>query len=76
MFELLCLLSQQHVLEKAREKGFHDKSFTDDVIQTLFSNIEEILALHERLVMDLDTCLHGTPSYGAAIAQCYLNHVC
>ena len=64
------------MLEKAREKGLYDNSFTDDVIHTLFCNIEEILALHERLVVDLDTCLHGTPSYGTTIAKCYLDHVC
>lgn len=63
-----------HVLEKAREKGLHDNSFTDDVIHTLFCNIEEILALHERLMVDLDACVRGTPSYGTTIAKCYLNH--
>lgn len=63
------------MLEKARQKGQHDNSFSEKIIQTLFCNIEEILALHQQLMADLDSCMGAGASYDTTIAQCYLKHV-
>jgi len=62
------------LLEKARQKGQHDNSFSEKIIQTLFCNIEEILALHQQLMADLDSCMGAGASYDTTIAQCYLKH--
>ena len=63
------------MLEKARQKGENDNSFSEENIQTLFSNIEDILSLHQKLMADLDACMTAGPSFNAPIAQCYLKHV-
>jgi phosphatidylinositol 3,4,5-trisphosphate-dependent Rac exchanger 2 protein len=60
------------LLEKARVKGQHDNTFTESVLQKLFCNIEDILALHRRLMGELKTSLKGGVAYGSPIAGVYL----
>ena len=69
------ILCSQYLLEKARQKGQHDNSFSAKIIQTLFCNIEDILALHRQLIADLESCMGAGASSDATIAQCYLKHV-
>lgn len=72
---VLFACSVQYLLEKARQKGQNDNSFSKEIVQTLFSNIEDILSLHQELMADLDACMTAGPSFNAHIAQCYLKHV-
>lgn len=65
----------QVLLAKAREKGQHDNTFTDSVLQRLFCNIEDILDLHRRLVAELKACVKGGAVYGTAIAGVYSKFV-
>lgn len=74
------VLYTQHILEKAREKerNPHESTFTAENIQTLFCNIEEILAVHQSLIKDLEEIVgHGSkgPVYETEVASCYLKHV-
>lgn len=74
----------QHILQKAREIAEHektlaenDKSFTPEIIDTLFCNIEEILAFHRELMTQLNSCLGSKgAAYDTQIAQCYVSKVC
>ena len=68
-------LPRQHLLEKAREKGAHDNTFTEHNLSILFCNIEQLLSFHRQLVADLDSCLARGASYEAPIARCYLKFV-
>ncbi len=52
-----------------------DNSFTEEAISTMFCNIPDILALHQRLVEELDRCMPNGPAYTATIAQCYVKFV-
>ena len=63
------------LLEKARVKGQHDHTFTESVLQKLFCNIEDILALHQRLVAELEICLKGGAAYTSCVAGVYLKFV-
>lgn len=73
----------QHILQKAREKCEHEKdkmesekSFTPDMIRTLFCNIEEILAFHKDLMIQLNTLIESKgPAYDTKIASCYTKQV-
>ena len=65
----------QVLLEKARAKGKQDNTFTESVLQKLFCNIEDILALHRRLLSELRTCVKGGVSYSSPIAGGYLKFV-
>lgn len=66
----------QCILEKAKEKGGYDNSFTVEKIQKLFCNIEQILDFHRSLMIELSACVGNKgPSYETLIAQCYLKHV-
>ena len=56
-------------------KGQHDNTFTESVLQKLFCNIEDILALHRRLVDELKSCVKGGASYTSPIAGVYLKFV-
>lgn len=49
-----------------------ESSFTDEKIKTLFSNIEEITAMHEDLMEVLDKTCATSLSYETPIAGCYL----
>ena len=65
----------QVLLEKARVKGQNDNTFTESVLEKLFCNIEDILDLHRRLMVELKTCLKGGVAYGSPIAGVYLKFV-
>ncbi len=51
------------------------KSFTEEAISTLFGNVAGILALHQRLVEDLERCLPNGPVHDARVSQCFLKYV-
>ncbi len=66
----------QYILEKAKEKGRYDNTFTEEHIKVLFCNIEKILEFHKLLMGDLSTCVGSKgPAYETRIAQCFLKHV-
>ncbi len=73
----------QHILQKAREKSEYDKdklesekSFTPERIQTLFCNIEDILAFHKELLTHLESCIGSKgPAYDTEIASCFVRQV-
>lgn len=65
----------QGLLGKAREKGEHDNTFTESVLEKLFCNIESILDLHRKLVEELNASLKGGVAYGSVIAGVYLKFV-
>lgn len=68
----------QYMLEKAKQKAQnpHENSFTNEDIEILFCNIEQILDIHRQLVSDLESCIGPKgPSYETLISQCYLKHV-
>ena len=49
---------------------------TPEVVEKLFCNIEEILAVHKRLLRDLDQEMLPSVSPDARVASCYVKHVC
>ena len=63
------------LLKQAREKGEHDNTFTESVLEKLFCNIESILDLHRKLVEELNAALKGGVAYGSLIAGVYLKFV-
>lgn len=58
-----------------REKGRHDKSFTDDVIRKLFCNMDELHALHQRLLQDIARNIGENPTHHSTVARTYATHV-
>lgn len=76
-YELMGIhIRLQYILEKAKEKMAYDNSFTEEKIQRLFCNIEQILDFHRSLMLELSACVGNKgPSYDTQIAQCYLRQV-
>lgn len=65
----------QTLLPKMREKARHDKSFTDEVIKRLFCNMDELHALHQRLLQDIGRTIGENPTHHSTVARIYAAHV-
>lgn len=67
----VCL---QTLLPKMRQKAHHDQSFTEDIIVKLFCNMEDLHALHQRLLQDI-AVIGENPSHHSTVARTYVKHV-
>lgn len=63
------------VLHKTKEKGRHDKSFSEDNIAKIFCNIEELHHLHKSLLQDLLNEIEGGITHLSQIATVYAKYV-
>ena len=72
---IVYTLVAQTVLHKSKEKAQHDKSFTEDVIQKMFCNIEEIHHLHQSLLRDLTRLEEGGVTHLSCVAKVYARYV-
>uniref|UniRef100_A0A1X7VB84 Uncharacterized protein n=1 Tax=Amphimedon queenslandica TaxID=400682 RepID=A0A1X7VB84_AMPQE len=63
-----------HILTKMKQLSTQNPSITEEVIEKLFCNIEEILAAHKALLVDLDKEMIPSASPDAQISSCYVKH--
>lgn len=50
-----------------------DKNVTEETVKMLFSNIEEILAVHKEFLKVVEECLHPEPNAQQEVGTCFLN---
>ena len=49
--------------------------FTEDQIETIFINLEELLDFQSEFLKDLETCINWNAPHKSCIGECFLNHV-
>ncbi|ELK02359.1 Phosphatidylinositol 3,4,5-trisphosphate-dependent Rac exchanger 2 protein [Pteropus alecto] len=50
-----------------------DKNVTDETVKMLFSNIEDILAVHKEFLKVVEECLHPEPNAQQEVGTCFLH---
>uniref|UniRef100_A0A8C9PYS4 Phosphatidylinositol 3,4,5-trisphosphate-dependent Rac exchanger 2 protein n=1 Tax=Spermophilus dauricus TaxID=99837 RepID=A0A8C9PYS4_SPEDA len=50
-----------------------DKNVTEETVKMLFSNIEDILAVHKEFLKVVEECLHPEPSAQQEVGTCFLH---
>ncbi|KAL6050659.1 hypothetical protein STEG23_014059, partial [Scotinomys teguina] len=50
-----------------------DKNVTEETVKMLFSNIEEILAVHKEFLKVVEECLHPEPNAQQEVGTCFLH---
>ncbi|XP_078590252.1 phosphatidylinositol 3,4,5-trisphosphate-dependent Rac exchanger 2 protein-like isoform X1 [Branchiostoma floridae x Branchiostoma japonicum] len=60
---------------RSRMATHNDKLITEETIWILFSNIEELLTLHQKLLSTLKECLQPEPQACHEIGACFLKHL-
>ncbi|KAF6100683.1 phosphatidylinositol-3,4,5-trisphosphate dependent Rac exchange factor 2 [Phyllostomus discolor] len=50
-----------------------DKNVTEETVKILFSNIEDILAVHKEFLQVVEECLHPEPSAQQEVGTCFLH---
>ena len=58
-----------------KQLSTQNPSITPEVVEKLFCNIEEILAAHKALLVDLDREMIPSASPDARVSSCYVKHV-
>ncbi|XP_067836414.1 phosphatidylinositol 3,4,5-trisphosphate-dependent Rac exchanger 2 protein isoform X2 [Heptranchias perlo] len=68
--EFLVSAFLQRMIQHAASRV--DKNVTEEIVKTLFSNIEDILAVHKEFLSMIEECLQPEPSAQHELGSCFL----
>lgn len=53
----------------------HTDMFSEDQIETIFINLEELLDFQSEFLKDLEACIDWNAPHKSCVGECFLNHV-